>query len=91
MPCSVCTSWSTGTWVFQKEGLFQHPPLTTTREHPSRVAKPRADSRMKGNHFAVRVMTDWNSLPHDGVEAPSINSCKNRLEQALDEIHVSDY
>ena len=64
-----------------KEELFQVPPLTSTRGHHFKVAKPRADSRMRRNHFAVRVVTDWNSLPHDVVEAPSVNSCKNRLDK----------
>ena len=64
-----------------KEDLFQDPPLIATRGHRFKVAKPRAISRMRRNHFAVRVVTDWNSLPHDVVEAPSLNACKNRLDK----------
>ena len=64
-----------------KEELFQDPPLISTRGHRFKVAKPRADSRMRRNHFDVRVVTYWNSLPHDVVEAPSLKSCTNRLDK----------
>ena len=64
-----------------KEDLFQLPTLTTTRGHCMKVAKPRANTRGRRNHFSVRVVTDWNSLPPDVAEAPSLNTCKNRLDK----------
>ena len=64
-----------------KEELFLAPSLTSIRRHRFKVDKTRADSRMKRTHFAVKVATYWSSLPHDEVESPSINSCKNRLDK----------
>ncbi|KAF0295504.1 hypothetical protein FJT64_007059 [Amphibalanus amphitrite] len=33
------------------------------RGHQWRLAKPRADSRIRRNAFSIRVINDWNSLP----------------------------
>jgi len=33
--------------------------------------------------FIVRVLRHWNRLPRDGVEAPSLETFKARLDQAL--------
>ena len=62
-----------------KEDLFRDPPLIDTRGRRFKVAKPRGVSRLRRNRFAVRVVTGWNSLPQDVVDAPSLNACKNRL------------
>ena len=64
-----------------KEAFFQAPPVATTRGHRFKVAKPRAVSRVRRNHFAVRTITDWNSLPSWVVDAPNTNVFKNRIDK----------
>jgi len=32
-------------------------------------------------YFTVRVIDTWNSLPHDIVNANSVNASKNRLDK----------
>jgi len=33
------------------------------------------------NIFSLRIVNEWNELPHDLVDAPSINTFKNRLDR----------
>ncbi len=35
---------------------------------------------MSDTTFSVRVVETWNSLPSNVVEAPSVNTFKNRLD-----------
>ena len=51
-----------------------------TRGHPLRLYKPHASSRVRRNAFAVRVINDWNGLPADVVDAPTMHTFKKRLD-----------
>ena len=64
-----------------KEAYFRNPPVGSTRGHRFKVAKPRAVSRVRRNQFAVRTVTDWNSLPSWVVDAPSTDAFKNRIDK----------
>ena len=61
--------------------FFQPAPSTGTRGHPLKVAKPRAVSRARRNHWSVRSVNDWNSLPSHVVLAPTTNEFKTRLDK----------
>ena len=63
-----------------KEDFFQAAPSSRTRGHSLKLAKPRAQSRVRRNHWSVRAINDWNSLPAHVVLAPSTNTFKNRLD-----------
>jgi len=65
----------------RREEFFEEPPMTTTRGHSLKVAKPRAHTRVRRNHLGVRAVSDWNSLPESVVSAPSVNSFKKRLDE----------
>ena len=52
-----------------------------TRGHKWKFIKPTAISKLRQNTFSVRVINDWNSLPTEVVESPSLNSFKNALEK----------
>ena len=69
-----------------KEDFIQAAPSAGTRGHPLKLAKPRAETRTRRNHWSVRVINDWNSLPEDVVLSPSTNTFKNRLDD-----HWSDH
>ena len=43
------------------------------------IYNPRASSRVRSSFFTVRAISDWNSLFHTVVTAPSINLFKNLL------------
>jgi hypothetical protein len=51
-----------------------------TRGHSYKLLKDRARLDVRGNFFSQRVVNCWNSLPATVVEAKSINSFKNRLD-----------
>ena len=62
------------------EELFTLARRSTTRGHPLKVLKPRADCRVRRSVFAVRVVNDWNALPPHVVCSPSVNSFKASLD-----------
>ena len=64
-----------------KDDLFSPAPSTRTRGHRLKVAKKPAISRVRRNHFATRVVSNWNALPEDIVCSPSVNALKNRLDK----------
>ena len=51
------------------------------RGHKYKLEKPRANIAIRANSFSHRVIDMWNELKSETVEAPSINSFKNRLEK----------
>ena len=70
-----------GLLKMSKDDFFQPAPTASTRGHPMKVAKPRAVSRARRNHWSIRAINDWNSLPAHVVLAPTLNSFKNRLDE----------
>ena len=64
----------------KKEDFFQAPESENTRGHPMKVAKPRAVTRMRRNHWSVRSVNDWNSLPSQVVLAPTVYEFKSLLD-----------
>lgn len=65
----------------RKEDFFDKPRAAQTRGHQLKVAKHQSTSRIRCNHFSIRVVNDWNSLPEEVVCAPSLDSFKNRLDK----------
>ena len=51
------------------------------RGHSSKLFKPRCRTTVRQNLFSLRIVNEWNKLPQDVVEAPSINTFKNRLDR----------
>ena len=64
-----------------KNDFFEPAPSTRTRGHRLKVAKKPATTRVRRNHFAARVVSDWNGLPEEVACAPSTNTFKNRLDK----------
>ena len=56
-------------------------PRTGNRGHPRKLYPQHANSQVRRNSFAIRVVKEWNGLPTNVVEAPSLDSFKNRLDK----------
>ena len=70
-------------------GLYKYPPEellpknhqnNRTRGHELKLEKRAAITTSRLNTFTMRVMTPWNQLPASVIQAPSVNSFKNRLD-----------
>jgi len=51
------------------------------RGHSLKLFKPRCHTAVRQNFFSLWIVNEWNKLPQDVVEAPSINTFKNRLDR----------
>jgi len=51
------------------------------RGHSLKLFKPRCRTTVRQNFFSLWIVNEWNKLPQDVVEAPSINTFKNRLDR----------
>ena len=52
----------------------------STRGQQFKVRRPLSKTNLGHNRFTSRIANDWNSLPEDIVESPTINTFKNRLD-----------
>ena len=65
----------------KKNEIFTPIPSSNTRGHSMRVLRLGAKKFARINTFSRRVIRDWNSLPETVVDAPSLNTFKNRLDE----------
>ena len=61
--------------------------LWTTRTEPN-IRKDRLNLDIR-KHFFSRVVNAWNELPQHVVDAPSVNSFKNRLDKHWEDMDVT--
>ena len=52
-----------------------------TRGHNRKLFKLQSHLDLRKNAFTVRVVSKWNSLPADVVNAPSVDAFKSRLDE----------
>ena len=57
--------------------LSNNPHL---RGHSLKLFKVHVKSTARQNWFSQRVIDLWNKLPQSVIDAPSVNSFKNRLD-----------
>jgi hypothetical protein len=69
-----------GLYSVNKELLELDRKQTGTRGHMFKLAKKRCRINMRQHFFSFRVVDKWNNLPAAVVEAPSLDSFKNRLD-----------
>lgn len=50
------------------------------RGHTLKLIKPRVNSKLRLQFFSQRVITLWNRLPQSVIDAESVNTFKNRLD-----------
>ena len=68
------------------------PPLgkdrnTNTRGHRFKLEKRRANRCARQKFYTMRVVNEWNNLPEAIVDAPNINTFKNRLDKHWADSH----
>ena len=51
------------------------------RGHSLKLFKPRCHTTVRQNFFSLRIVNEWNKLPQNVVEAPSINTFNNTLDR----------
>ena len=66
--------------------IFSPSTYTKTRGHSMKMSKKKASKVPRMNSFSIRSINNWNSLPKEVIEAPSLNMFKNRLDMVWDEI-----
>jgi ribonucleases P/MRP protein subunit RPP40 len=59
-----------------------------TRGHSLKLQKTRCRTSLRANSFGMRIVNNWNSLKDDIVQAPSVNSFKNRLDKLCETIGI---
>ena len=64
--------------------FFQYNVESATRGHSLKLKKPRINSSLRQNVFAIRVINDWNQLKDDTVTSTSINIFKTNLAAEWD-------
>ena len=66
--------------------LFQQAVNPSLRGHALKLAKPRASLQIREKSFTHRIVNDWNRLPSTVVNAKSVETFKNRLDQCWDSL-----
>ncbi len=66
---------------------------TNLRGHSKKLFLPRAENKLRSNSFTIRIVKIWNSLPEQVINAPNINTFKNRLDTFLmnQDIYYDDF
>ena len=52
-----------------------------TRGHNKKLFKPFSNKNVRQKFFTVRTIEIWNSLSYEVVNAPTVNTFKNRLDR----------
>ena len=66
----------------EKEELFCMQPHYVTRGHDQNFLRQQAKRSARAISFSLRTIRNWNNLPQDVIDAPSVNVFKNRIDSA---------
>ena len=62
---------------------------TTAQFHKSSNTKQRAETGLRQNFFTILVVNQWNGLPPEVTEAPTLAVVERRLDATLNGIEVT--
>ena len=63
------------------QDLLQFDTDSRTRGHAYKLKKQRSRLDVRKNFFSVRIVNEWNNLPANVAEAPTLNTFKARLDR----------
>ena len=72
--------------VISPSDLFTISPITTTRGHRYKLAKPHIHTECRRRFFSIRCIDHWNSLPDSVVGANTLEAFKCGLHLSLGEL-----
>ena len=61
--------------------LFQLSTSPELRGHSLKLAKPRAQTSVRQNSFALRVINSWNRLPQEVIDCDTVDTFKRKLDE----------
>ena len=63
------------------KNYFEMQNSSRTRGHSYKLVKKRSNLDIRKYFFSQRIVNEWNNLPQVVVDAESVNSFKNRLDE----------
>ena len=66
------------------DNFFQYAEQGSTRGHRFKLFKLRYNINIRLVFFSQRIINEWNNLSESVVEAVSVNTFKNRLDEEWD-------
>ena len=70
-----------------KNKFFKFNNAINTRGHQYKLFKPASKKLVRSQSFSIRVVNDWNSLPHEVVSAQTVNDFKKKLDDFWKDQH----
>ena len=61
--------------------FFEKPTNERTRSNGYKIFKKRCQYSVRANAFSQRVVDQWNDLPSNIVDAPTLNHFKSELRK----------
>ncbi len=72
-----------GNYPIQASTIFEEPPSRITRENGRKLYPPRCHHEYRNHFFSSRVVSSWNCLPSQVVNAVSAASFKNSVSSGI--------
>ena len=79
----VAFQYLKGAYKQEEERLFRRMDSDRTRGNGLKLRQGRFRLDLRKKFFTQRVVTHWNRLPKEVVDAPSLEAFKARLDVAL--------
>ena len=77
-----------GMYKVEIDTIFPKNNTTTTRGHKYKIYKKHCRKNRRKYSFSQRVVAHWNALPESVIDATSVNSFKNRLNNHWTNIEI---